>query len=109
MDFERTSPMAKTATPVGFQRMAIAAGIFAGQHKPLGIECDTGAGEPVRIRFRADEQKQVANRPSHLLAVAAKTPAYRFQDAIAAFKTANLRARQHFDIGVPFDPIDQIA
>jgi hypothetical protein len=72
------------ATPVGFQRMAIAAGIFAGQHKPLGIECNTGAGEPVRIRFCADEQKQVANRPPRLLAVGAETPAHRFQDAIAA-------------------------
>jgi hypothetical protein len=56
-------------TPVGFQRMSIAARIFAGQHKPLVIERDTGAGEPVRIRLRADEQKQVANRPPHLLAV----------------------------------------
>src|SRR6476469_8398711 len=32
------------APPVGFQRMAIVAGIFAGQHKPLSIECD-GSGE----------------------------------------------------------------
>jgi hypothetical protein len=51
------------APPVGFQRMAIVAGIFAGQHKPLSIECDARAGKPIRIRLGADEQKQVANRP----------------------------------------------
>src|SRR6476646_299494 len=80
------------APPVGFQRMAIAAGIFAGQHKPLSIESDTRAGKPIRIRLGADEQKQVANRPPHLLAVGAETPAHRFQDAITAFETADLRA-----------------
>ena len=31
------------APPVGFQRMALVAGIFAGQHEPLSIECDARA------------------------------------------------------------------
>ena len=37
------------APPVGFQRMAIVASIFAGQHKPLSIEYDARAGKPIRI------------------------------------------------------------
>jgi hypothetical protein len=82
------------------------AGIFAGQHTPLSIECDARAGKPVRIWLGADEQKQVANRPPHLLAVGAETPAHRIQDATTAFETADLRTRQYFDIGVPCDPID---
>jgi hypothetical protein len=45
------------ATPASLQFMAIAARVLAGQHKSLGIERDIGAGKPIRIRIRTDEQK----------------------------------------------------
>jgi hypothetical protein len=66
----------------------------------LGIEPDIGAGKPIRILIRTDKQKQVPNRPPHLLSAPMRaicfpvgpepsvkfsaTFAYRFDDPLAA-------------------------
>ncbi len=84
----------ENAAAARLQRMAIAAGIFAGQYKAFGVERDARAGEPVGIRIGADEQEQMADRPPYFLAGRAVPPAHRLQHAVAAFKSRS-PARRH--------------
>ena len=55
------------AAPAGLQHMSKRAGVGAGQHKALGVERNARAGKPIGVRLGADEEKQVANGPLHIL------------------------------------------
>ena len=50
------------AGPTRLERLAIGTGVETGAHEPVIIECDTAAGQPVRVRLSADEQEQVLDR-----------------------------------------------
>jgi hypothetical protein len=73
---ERTSPIAKTPSRLVSTKATTCVG--AGQDESLGIECHAGPRKPVGIRFRTDEQEQVADRPARLVA-GLQTPAYRIK------------------------------
>src|SRR4051794_31094744 len=55
--------------------------IAAGVNKALLVECDAGAGQPVGVRVRADEQEQVTDRARSFLARPMRAAADRFENA----------------------------
>ena len=88
------------SSPVGFQRMAIVASTnpSASSATPEPASQSVFGSAPMN-----KNKRRIGRRTSWPLVPRRQ---HRFQDAITAFETADLRARQYFDIGVPFDPID---
>src|SRR5262249_53681433 len=96
----------KDTWATGFQRTSIVGGIEAGQHEAVGIQLHARAGEPFRVRFRPDEEEEVANGTLHLRSRPAAPPADPFEHTVAAFQTADLGLRHHLHIGKSGDAFD---
>src|SRR4051812_29433524 len=67
-------------------QQAVGAPLLSGEHKTFGIERNTGAGEPIGVRLRADEHEQMADFAPHVFARPAFAPADRLQYAVLTFK-----------------------
>jgi hypothetical protein len=83
----RCHPLDRTRTHVTDRKDARHAGfgrildIAAGANKTLVVKGDAGAGQPVGVRLRADEQKQVPDRAGPLVAES-PSGSGSFEDAV---------------------------
>src|SRR5262249_17847357 len=103
------------AAAAGFQWMAAFGGVRSGQHESLGIERDAGAGEPIRVRLRADEEEQVPNWPPHLLRRSVLlppsdlTPADSLHHPVVPFPARDPRLRRRLQVRESGDAVDEVA
>src|SRR5258708_32070546 len=56
-----------------------------GQYESLSVQRYSRSGQPIGVRLRSDEEKQMLNRPPHVLSLAASTPLDCFEHRVAAF------------------------
>ena len=105
--FDRTRPNVadgEYASPARPKRIMVVARVGPRENEAAAIQLDARPRQPVGVRFRADDRKEMCHLPPLLGARCPIAEGYRRQLAFLAFQGTDFSANNDIDIRQAFDP-----